>query len=576
MLIYMAVTQDELKFRCSVCLDLYTDPVSTPCGHNFCKLCLENYWHTTDVYRCPLCKEIFYKKPKLQVNISFREVVDHFKSTISSAVPCRESCQAKPGEVVCDVCTDVKLKASKSCLVCVASYCETHLEPHITASALNKHKLIEPVKNLEDRICKRHEKILELYCKKEEMFICQICAETSHSRHQVVTSEVAAQQKMIQIKRREREVELMIQDRQRRIEGIIHLRKITKENAEKQMEESVRVFTSVIESIEKTHEELMQGIEAKHDAEQKRFEKLINELRQELAELQEKSTELQQLPQIEDHITLLQTFSQANTLPSTQNWPTIPVYEVDFLGYIRASLMKAREFINLEIRKQESTELKKVKTFAGLLFLWSTHSFGMKYFSVKSHFYSLFPPPTDDVTIDPNSAGSRLTVSEDGKEVRQSPKRHKLLLGSGGLEENTFVAATQGLTTGRHYWEVGVKEKSNWTLGVTSGTLKKGEPITPCPENGMWTISHSDGENYFALTQKPSPLTLSPRPQRVGVFVDYEEGQVSFFNAEAQTYIFSFTECNFTSKVYPVFDPCLAAGQKEAAPLKLMIVEITK
>jgi len=78
------------------------------------------------------------------------------------------------------------------------------------------------------------------------------------------------------------------------------------ENAEKQMEESVRVFTSVIESIEKTHEELMEGIEAKHDAEQKRFEKLINELRQELGELEKKSIELQQLPQIEDHITLLQ------------------------------------------------------------------------------------------------------------------------------------------------------------------------------------------------------------------------------------------------------------------------------
>ena len=197
MLSDMAGSQDELKFHCSVSLDLYTNPVSTLCGHNFCKLCLENYWDTTDVYRCPLCKEIFHKKPKLQVNIAFREVADHFKSTISSAVPCRESCQAKPGEVVCDVCTDVKLKASKSCLVCMVSYCETHLKPHMTASALNKHKLIEPVKNLEDRICKRHERILELYCKKEEIFICQICADTSHSRHQVVTSEVAAQQKMV-------------------------------------------------------------------------------------------------------------------------------------------------------------------------------------------------------------------------------------------------------------------------------------------------------------------------------------------------------------------------------------------
>nr|XP_046237218.1 E3 ubiquitin-protein ligase TRIM68-like [Scatophagus argus]XP_046237219.1 E3 ubiquitin-protein ligase TRIM68-like [Scatophagus argus] len=542
----MADTLDELRFRCSVCLELYTDPVSTPCGHNFCKLCIERYWDATEVCRCPLCKETFYKKPELRINVSFREVVNLYKNTNAAQVVSGEGREAKAGEVACDVCVGVRLKASKSCLVCLASYCESHLEPHKTAAALSRHKLIEPVKNLEDRMCKRHDKILELFCKKEERFICQICAESDHSRHQVVTAEVMSQQKMIQIKRREREVDLLIQDRKKRIEEISHSQKRTKENAQNEIEASVKVFTAVIESIKKTHEELVEEIEARHEAELKRFEELIRELRQEIDELEKKSVELQQLSHNDDHITLLQAFSQAHTLPSTQNWPSIPINELDFLGYIRTAMINVREFINLEIREQSATDIKKMQKFA------------------------------EDIAIDPDSAGPWLIVSEDGKEVRQSPKKQKVPTSPARFTENTFAVAKQGLSMGRHYWEVGVKEKSNWLLGVASSTLKRREQISPSPERGLWTVEHRDGGQHFACMEKPLPLELSPPPQRVGVFVDYEEKQISFVNAEAKTHIFTFTKCNFPERVYPVFDPCLSTKKKEVAPLRIMIVEITK
>lgn len=193
----MADTSYEHQFCCSICLELFTDPVSTPCGHNFCKVCIEKYWDTTELCSCPLCKEVFHKRPELRINISFRDVLNHFKDTASYAVPSDDASVAVASDVACDVCTDVKLKAAKSCLVCMASYCEAHLKPHKTAAALSKHKLIEPSGKLEDRICQKHEKILELFCRKEEVFICQICAETDHRRHLVVTQNVATQQKMV-------------------------------------------------------------------------------------------------------------------------------------------------------------------------------------------------------------------------------------------------------------------------------------------------------------------------------------------------------------------------------------------
>uniref|UniRef100_UPI003AABD1F2 E3 ubiquitin-protein ligase TRIM39-like isoform X1 n=1 Tax=Centroberyx gerrardi TaxID=166262 RepID=UPI003AABD1F2 len=535
-------------FHCPVCLELFTDPVSTQCGHNFCKACIERYWDSAELCRCPLCKETFYKRPELRINTSFRDVVDHFKNTNAAAVTARKACEAKPGEVPCDVCTGLKLKALKSCLVCIASYCETHLEPHKKAAALSRHKLIEPIKNLEDRMCKKHERILERFCRTDEELVCQFCAETDHSRHKVVTVEAESQQKMVKthIKKKEREIELMIKDRQKRIEEINHSIEQTKENAQKEMETSIQVFTTLMESMEKTHAELMGEIEARHDAEQKRFEGLIEELRQEIAVLEKKSIELEQLSHTEDHIGLLQEFSQTCTLPEAKNWPSIPVYEVDFLGFIRASLIKAKDFISLEVRQQSAVELKKVQQFS------------------------------EDITIDPDTAGPWLIVSEDGKEVKQSPKKHKVPSNPARFTENPCALAKQGLNTGRHYWEVGVQDKSNWALGVAADTVKRQEHVTPSPEKGLWTVGHKDGRQYVVFAQKAFPVMLSPRPKTVGVFVDYEEGQVSFFNVEAKTHIFTFTKCNFAGKVYPIFDPCLATEKKEAAPLQIKTLEITK
>lgn len=219
----MADMSDEHHFICAVCLDVYTDPVSIPCGHNFCKLCLKRSWASAGVNRCPLCNEIFSNELELRINVSFRDVVDQFRKTnaaptalVGGAAPTNAAGaalepiymqvlpdaerEAKDTEVACDVCAGVKMKAVKSCLVCIASYCEQHLEPHKAAAVLSRHKLIDPVQNLEDRFCEKHERLLELFCKKEEKFICQVCAETEHSKHQVVEAKVASQQKMVRFR----------------------------------------------------------------------------------------------------------------------------------------------------------------------------------------------------------------------------------------------------------------------------------------------------------------------------------------------------------------------------------------
>uniref|UniRef100_A0A8C2C4B4 RING-type domain-containing protein n=1 Tax=Cyprinus carpio TaxID=7962 RepID=A0A8C2C4B4_CYPCA len=149
----LASSSDPLneELQCSVCLDVFTNPVTTPCGHNFCKSCLNQCWDKSEDCSSPFCKETFSRRPDLKINTALRQVVQHFK----------EKSGVTKSEVLCDICDDRKQKALKSCLMCQSSYCETHLEPHHRVPRLKKHKLINAVENLEDYICEQHERPLE-------------------------------------------------------------------------------------------------------------------------------------------------------------------------------------------------------------------------------------------------------------------------------------------------------------------------------------------------------------------------------------------------------------------------------
>ncbi|CDQ91484.1 unnamed protein product [Oncorhynchus mykiss] len=138
----------EEQFLCSICLDVFTEPVTTSCGHNFCMVCIINYWDSKDLYQCPLCKETLYRQPELRVNTTLREV---------------------------------------------------------------RHKLIDPVENLEDRICKKHDRLLELFCRTDQTCVCQFCTEADHKTHDTVSIEEECGERKAQLGKTEAEIADSIQ-----------------------------------------------------------------------------------------------------------------------------------------------------------------------------------------------------------------------------------------------------------------------------------------------------------------------------------------------------------------------------
>ncbi|XP_038153356.1 E3 ubiquitin-protein ligase TRIM47-like [Cyprinodon tularosa] len=164
----------EDQFLCSICLDVFNEPVSTPCGHTFCKACLNRHWEGKQGRQCPMCNNKFNKDLKLSVNNSFREIVEAFKKP---RVTAEATSSGKPREVLCDICSVNKIRASKTCLVCLSSFCDRHLEPHLRVAALKRHKLSDPDPDLEEKICKEHNQIFEFFCLNDHVSFCALCTE---------------------------------------------------------------------------------------------------------------------------------------------------------------------------------------------------------------------------------------------------------------------------------------------------------------------------------------------------------------------------------------------------------------
>uniref|UniRef100_A0A3B3CPX9 B30.2/SPRY domain-containing protein n=1 Tax=Oryzias melastigma TaxID=30732 RepID=A0A3B3CPX9_ORYME len=161
---------------------------------------------------------------------------------------------------------------------------------------------------------------------------------------------------------------------------------------------------------------------------------------------------------------------------------------------------------------------------------------------------------TVDVKLDPNTAHKRLALSEDRKEEISDSSGRFDLFGS--------VLGLNGFSSGRSYWEVEVGNKTGWDLGVATGGASRKGKLTLSPENGYWVLVHYEEEKYAAMASVPLSLFLKENPTRVGLFVDYKEGLVSFYDVRAQSHIYSFTECSFKEELYPYFSPHLRVEEK--------------
>uniref|UniRef100_A0A672H9U4 B30.2/SPRY domain-containing protein n=1 Tax=Salarias fasciatus TaxID=181472 RepID=A0A672H9U4_SALFA len=375
----------EDQFLCSICLEVFTDPVSTPCGHNFCNQCITQHWNTKVICDCPLCKKQFRTRPELN----------------------------------------------------------------------------------------------------------------------------------------ERRVKI------------------------KEIRECVEVFTALKECVERGLKQLMERMEEEEEAREKHAEGLIRDLEEEICELMKRSSEVEQLFLSEDHLHLLQGFSFLKAAPPTKDWTQVSVRPSSYEGTVVRAVAQLEETLSKEMKKLFEADLKRKQQFAV------------------------------DVTLDPDTAHPDLILSDDGKQVSHGDVRKKLPDNPERFDRHGFVLGKQSFSSGKFYFEVQVKGKTDWVLGVSKESINRKGEITVRHDEGFWMIGLANGNKYFAVDTPPLFLSLSSAPEKVGVFVDYEEGLVSFYDVAAAALIYSFTGCCFTDKLLPLFCPVRNDGGKNSAPLIICAVNQT-
>ncbi|XP_034713045.1 E3 ubiquitin-protein ligase TRIM41-like [Etheostoma cragini] len=524
----------EDNLQCPICLNVFSDPVTTPCGHNFCKTCLSQHWDKSDLCCCPMCHKRFHMRPEISTNVVIENISVQIKKrkveTSESAVT--------PGQVKCDVCADIKYKAVKSCLVCLTSYCEGHLEPHGRVPSLMRHKLIDPLEKLQERICEKHEKILEFFCRVEQVCICLLCCETNHKDHETVSVEEEGAQQKQNIESKKAKIKLMIDDRMEKIKEFTDASEIIREKANKEVDDSDELFNTLVNHVQVAHTNLKSNIETKFKKSQVRDKVMIEELQEEIAQLKRKNCELEELSQSDDHLHLLQTLQALSTISDTKDWSKIKVYPDLYMQTLRRAMTHLVHTFLSQLKTLTDMELTRMRQYK------------------------------EGVTFDPFTAGCRLLVSESGKVL----KYNKMSSPSSSDDMERFdcpmVLGTKGFTSGRHYWEVQVGLRTDWDVGVAKETVNRTR-VTLKKENGFFAIGKRCSEYRVHCTPN-TVLHLCPRPTSVGVYVDYMEGRVSFYDVERKLHVHSFTGESFTEKLFPYF--YLYSWAKKSKPLVITLL----
>lgn len=174
--------QLEEDLTCSICLSTFDCPVTIPCGHNFCSKCLLATWTDCCSFCCPQCRAVFPTRPDLKKNTVLSTIVENFGSRLVDKTEAEMSGEPPKGEkegvILCDSCMETE--ASKTCLTCMASFCEEHLRPHRINPVFSLHPLVEPFSNLFEWTCQNHHKLMEFFCRQHSQAICSLCIQQDH------------------------------------------------------------------------------------------------------------------------------------------------------------------------------------------------------------------------------------------------------------------------------------------------------------------------------------------------------------------------------------------------------------
>ncbi|XP_036437228.1 E3 ubiquitin/ISG15 ligase TRIM25-like [Colossoma macropomum] len=536
-----SISVDQDQFSCPVCLDLLKDPVAIPCGHSYCKVCINGCWDQDDqrgVYSCPQCRETFTPRPVLHRNNMLAEVVEKLKKTeLRAASPAH--CYAGPGDVECDFCTGRKLKAIKSCLVCLVSLCEAHLKPHIQLPALVNHKLVKASTQLREKICSQHDKLIEIYCRTDQTCICYLCMLDQHNGHRTVSAAAERTEKQSQLKGIRGESQQRIQEKEKKLQELKQAVNTIKSSAQTAVEDSERIFTELICSIEKKRSEVTELIRAQEKTELSGAEELIEQLEQEIADLKRRDTELEQLSHTEDHIHFLQSLQ--SLYASTGSEDSLNITISQHLSFDKVS--KSLSDLKKQLEEFCEETLNRISPHAAAVQILLSEPQTREDF--LQHFCQL--------TLDPNTARQYLVLSNKNR-VARCDKNVQPYSDHPERFDYWLQVLCEESVSGRCYWEVEWSEGRYVYISVSyKGISRKGsgEECWFGHNSQSWSLRCSSSLSFWHNNIETK--LSAPSSSRIGVYVDHRAGTLSFYSVSDTMTLLHTVHTTFTQPLYAGF-----------------------
>ncbi|XP_023821163.1 tripartite motif-containing protein 16-like [Oryzias latipes] len=529
------VDLDQETFCCSICLDLLKDPVTIPCGHSYCMKCIQGFWDAEEkIPSCPQCRKTFIPRPVLVKNFMFAALVDQLKKTGLQAAPA-DLCYAGPEDVVCDVCTGRKRKAVKSCLICLASYCEKHLQSHLDAAAFKKHKLVEPSKNLQENICSRHDEVMKMFCRTDQKCICYLCSVDEHRGHDTVSAAAERTERQRELEESQQQIQQRIQDREKEVKLLQQEVEAINHSADQTVKDSEKIFTEMIRLIQKRSCDVKQQIRSQQQTEVSRVKDLQEELEQEITELKRRDAELKQLSLTEDHNQFLLNYPSLPPLSESTHSSSINVRPLRYFEDVTAAVSELRD--KLQDMREEWTNISLTVTHVDVLLPEPEPKSRADFFKYSCQ-----------ITLDPNTAHRQLLLSEENRKVTVMKKPQSDSNHPDRFTDYLQVLSRESLT-GRCYWEVEWRGFSVRVAVAYKNISRSGDESGLGLNAKSWSlVCFPDSFSFHHNNIKTS--ISAPVSSRVGVYLDHRAGVLSFYSVSESMTLLHRVQTTFTQTLH--------------------------
>ncbi|XP_075061634.1 E3 ubiquitin/ISG15 ligase TRIM25-like [Mixophyes fleayi] len=483
----MASADLRQELNCSICRNIYTDPVTLRCGHNFCRVCIDRVLDTQEgsgVYTCPECRAEFQDRPVLEKNRKLCNIAEHVRS-----IPEEET------GIFCTYCIHSPVPALKTCLRCEASLCDIHCKTHNKSA---EHVLIDPTTSLEKRKCSLHKKILEYYCTEDAVCICvSCCLIGEHRGHQMKSLDEASEKKKEKLRNVLQKLFTKREETERRVQSLQERRREDPEKESGVTETVTALFRDIRRQLEDLEMRVLSEISRHEESFSLPVSDLIQQLEIKKDELSRKMRHIEELCNMSDPVTVLQE-------PDTG------------------------DLCDTENRERHDDQVHGVGDLDVGLISGTLHTLSDIITGINTGIYVQDPT---DILLDVNTANRHIHISGDRRTASVSDIGQDLPVISERFQVFPQVISTRRFSSGRHYWEVDVRESGWWSVGMCYPSIdRRGDQSLIGDNNKSWCLGGWCNNQYTVIhDSKEIQLPDNIPYDRVRIYLDYEAGQMSFY-----------------------------------------------